>query len=123
VQILYSKHLKHVFEPFSAVWFRSMTRADWRTLESAPEFRALVAARRRFTIPATVTFVAYYFALPIAVGAWPELMERKLWGSVNLAYLFALSQFFMAWAIMWLYVRKARAFDRMAQAIRNKAST
>jgi uncharacterized membrane protein (DUF485 family) len=38
-------------------------------------------------------------------------------GPVNLAYLFALSQFFVAWFIAWLYVRRAARFDEMAQTV------
>ena len=38
-------------------------------------------------------------------------------GPVNIAYLFALSQFFMAWIIAALYVRAANIFDRDAKAI------
>jgi uncharacterized membrane protein (DUF485 family) len=38
-------------------------------------------------------------------------------GAINLAYVFALSQFFMAWIIMWLYVRQARRWDRMEHEI------
>ena len=44
-------------------------------------------------------------------------MEKRVWGAVNLAYLFALSQFFMAWIIAALYVRAAAKFDRMARDI------
>ena len=44
-----------------------------------------------------VFFVVYYFALPVLVGYAPELMSRPVVGKVNIAYLFALSQFFMAW--------------------------
>ena len=55
-------------------------------------------------IPATVFFVVYYFALPVLVGYAPEFMSRKVLGAVNWAYLFALSQFFMAWIIAWAYV-------------------
>jgi uncharacterized membrane protein (DUF485 family) len=40
-----------------------------------------------------------------------------VWGPVNLAYLFALSQFFMAWIIAALYVRAAARFDRMARGV------
>jgi uncharacterized membrane protein (DUF485 family) len=36
---------------------------------------------------------------------------------VNLAYIFALSQFFMAWLVAWLYVRAANRFDRMAENV------
>ena len=35
---------------------------------------------------ATAFFVIFYFALPVLVGYWPELMERKVWGAVNWAY-------------------------------------
>lgn len=59
----------------------------------------------------------YYFALPVLVGCFPSVMERKILGSINLAYLFALSQFFMAWAIMWLYIRAARRWDVMEHEI------
>jgi uncharacterized membrane protein (DUF485 family) len=90
---------------------------DWRAVEADPEFRALVAAKRRFIVPATLFFIAYYFALPVLVGYWPGLMDRDVVGNVNVAYLFALSQFFMAWILMALYVRRARGFDAMAAAI------
>jgi uncharacterized membrane protein (DUF485 family) len=95
---------------------------DYRGIEDAPAFRRLVAAKRRFTIPATLFFVVYYFALPILVGYFPSVMERKIWRSVNWAYAFALSQFFMAWALMYLYARRARAFDEQAKAIRDSAT-
>ena len=90
---------------------------DWTVLERTPEFRALVRAKRRFVIPASVFFVAYYFALPILVGYWPEAMRRPVVGRINVAYLFALSQFVMAWGLMAAYVRRARVFDRMVADI------
>jgi len=94
---------------------------DWTALERTPEFRALVRAKRRFIVPATMFFVAYYFALPILVGYWPEAMGRPVVGRINVAYLFALSQFVMAWALMAAYVRRARAYDRLADAVRRQA--
>ena len=87
---------------------------DWAAIERLPEFRALVRAKRAFLIPASIFFVVYYFALPALVGYWPALMSTRVVGRVNLAYLFALSQFVMAWALMAAYVRRARHFDRMA---------
>ena len=41
-------------------------------------------------------------------------------GVVNVAYLFALSQFFMAWIVAWAYVRAAARFDRMARDVIDK---
>jgi uncharacterized membrane protein (DUF485 family) len=87
-------------------------RSDWDVVSNHPEFRELMAAKKRFIVPATIFFVAYYFALPILVGYAPGLMATPVIGPVNLAYLFALSQFFVAWLIAWLYVRAADQFDR-----------
>ena len=64
--------------------------------------------------------MVYYFALPVLVGYAPGLMSKRVLGVVNVAYLFALSQFFMAWIIAALYVRAAGRFDAMAQSIRRK---
>lgn len=88
-----------------------MEREDWKTLESLPEYRALVAEKRRFIVPAALFFAVYYFALPLLVGFFPDTMSVKVVGNVNVAYLFALSQFAMAWIVMALYVRRARGFD------------
>lgn len=95
----------------------NVSPSQWSAAASSPQFRALIRAKRRFIIPATIFFIAYYFALPILVGYYPHLMQQRVVGSINLAYLFALSQFFMAWIIMWLYVRKARQFDAMERDI------
>ncbi len=91
--------------------------ADWDRLAALADFRALLAAKRRFIVPATVFFVVYYFALPVLVGYAPRLMAAKVFGVINVAYLFALSQFFMAWIVAVLYVRAASRFDTMARAI------
>ena len=90
---------------------------DWAAIERTAEFRALVRAKRAFIVPATVFFIAYYFALPALVGYWPDLMSTRVAGRINVAYLFALSQFVMAWALMAAYVRRAKRYDRMAERL------
>lgn len=90
---------------------------DWAAIERTPEFRALVRAKRAFIIPATLFFVAYYFALPALVGYWPDLMSTRVAGNINLAYLFALSQFVMAWVIMAVYIHRAQRYDRMVEQL------
>ena len=91
--------------------------ADWERVAALAEFKALLAAKARFIVPATVFFVAYYFALPLAVGYAPQWAAKKVIGVVNVAYLFALSQFFMAWLVAVLYVRAAARFDAMAHGV------
>jgi uncharacterized membrane protein (DUF485 family) len=96
--------------------------ADWNEIAASEPFQELLKAKRRFIIPATIFFVVYYFALPYLVGYHTELMQRKVWGEVNWAYLFALSQFFMAWALAAIYVVVAAGWDRKAKAVLAKFS-
>lgn len=89
---------------------------DWDRVAAMEQFKALLKAKIAFIVPATLFFVVYYFALPVLVGWFPELMEKRI-GPVNLAYVFALSQFFMAWAVAFVYLRKAAKFDEEARQI------
>ena len=95
--------------------------ANWERVAAMAEFKALLAAKLKFIVPATIFFLVYYFALPILVGYAPHLMETKVLGVVNLAYVFALSQFFMAWILAALYLRAAGRFDEMAKEVVNKS--
>ncbi len=95
---------------------------DWDRVAATDEFKSLLAAKARFIVPATIFFIVYYFALPVLVGYAPELMQRKAIGKVNWAYLFAMSQFFMAWILAGLYLRAAGNFDKKAKDIADKAS-
>ena len=92
----------------------------WDKIADSKEFQDLMATKKTFIVPAFIFFVVYYFALPVLVGYAPQFMSIKV-GYLNLAYLFALSQFFVAWLIAGLYVRAANNFDRLAKDILNKA--
>jgi uncharacterized membrane protein (DUF485 family) len=92
----------------------------WDRIADSIEFRDLMATKKMFIIPAFVFFVVYYFALPVLVGYAPQFMSTRVLGVVNLAYLFALSQFFVAWLIAGLYVRAAGDFDKLAKDIIKK---
>jgi len=90
---------------------------QWDRVARMPEFKEMLAKKRRFVIPATVFFIAYYFALPVLVGYARDFMSQQVWGPVNVAYLFALSQFLMAWFLAFLYFRVAGRFDEMSADI------
>lgn len=92
-------------------------RDEWARIEHSPEFVDLVRAKARFVVPATIFFLAYFFALPILDGYAPRLMEHDVFGHFNVAYLFALSQFAMTWIVMALYLQRARVFDAQAEKI------
>jgi len=98
-------------------------KTEWDRIAETREFKDLMATKKIFIVPAFVFFIVYYFLLPLLVGYAPQFMATKVIGEVNLAYLFALSQFFMAWTVAWLYVKAAGNFDRLAQDIIEKAET
>jgi uncharacterized membrane protein (DUF485 family) len=99
---------------------RHVKPTRWEALAAEPEFRALLRSRRRFVIPATIFFVAYYLALPISVGFFPRELSRPVLGPLTAAYCFALSQFAMAWILLALYLRRARSFDVAAARMRRR---
>ncbi len=90
---------------------------EWDRVAANKEFKNLQAAKARFIVPATIFFIVYYFALPVLVGYAPDLMKKPVIGVVNLAYVFALSQFVVAWAIAWRYMRAADRFDAMGKRV------
>jgi|GEM_PF-1506318 len=92
-------------------------RPDWEGMASSPAFQDLLRSKIRFIGVATVFFLTYYFALPILSGYWPDLMGRKVLGEFSLAYVFAFSQFPMAWIVAAIYLRVAAKFDRQAAAV------
>ncbi len=90
---------------------------DWAAIQRHPGFKALLAAKRRFIVPATVFFLVYYMALPVVVGYFPDSMKKPVLGPVNGAYLFALSQFAMTFILAAIYVHKSREWDRMEHTL------
>lgn len=93
---------------------------EWKRIAGDPDFRALMRRKLRLVVPATAFFIVYYFLLPVGVGWFPGLMEKKIWGDVNLAYLYALSQFFMAWVLAGIYAVVAARWDRSQNALLKK---
>jgi uncharacterized membrane protein (DUF485 family) len=86
-----------------------------------PEMVELERRHRRFVWPATVFFLIYYLALNVLAGAAPGLMGTKLFGQFTFGYLFALSQFLMAFVVAWVYARWAASrIDPLATDLREK---
>jgi uncharacterized membrane protein (DUF485 family) len=86
-----------------------------------PEMVELEQRHRRFVWPITVFFLVYYLALPIIAGAAPDLMGTKVFGEFTFGYLFALSQFLMAFVVAWVYSRWAASrIDPLATDLRQK---
>lgn len=108
------------FEP-KATSRREHDHNEWDRIANSRAFYDLLAIKKVFIVPAFAFFLTYYFLLPVLIGYAPKLMSTRIAGTVNLAYLFALSQFVVGWVIAWLYLRAAAKFDRLAGDILDKS--
>jgi len=93
---------------------------DYAEAARSESFQALLAAKRRFLIPATVFFLTFYFLLPI-LTSYTHVLENPAIGKISWAWIYAGAQFVMTWVMAGLYVRKAAEFDRMADAANKEA--
>ena len=86
-----------------------------------PEMVELEHRHQRFVWPVTIFFLVYYLTLPILAGSARDLMGTKLFGQFTFGYLFALSQFLMAFVVAWVYSRwAATRIDPLATDLREK---
>jgi uncharacterized membrane protein (DUF485 family) len=86
-----------------------------------PEMVELERRHRRFVWPVTAFFLIYYLSLNVLAGSAPDLMGTKVFGEFTFGYLFALSQFVMAFVVAWVYSRwAARRIDPLATDLREK---
>jgi uncharacterized membrane protein (DUF485 family) len=97
-------------------------RVDWEALERSPEFRELVATKRRFVLPATIFFLAWYFGFVLLAGYAPDFMARSVYEGLTVGYVLALTQFVMVGVLGVMYLRRAeRVFDPLAEKVVQRA--
>jgi uncharacterized membrane protein (DUF485 family) len=95
---------------------------DWEAVERTPEFQELVTQRRRFVIPATIFFMAWYLGFVLLAGYAPDFMGESVYEGLTVGYCLALSQFLMVLVLGVWYLRKAEhVFDPLAEKAANRA--
>jgi|SRR5687768_15986220 uncharacterized membrane protein (DUF485 family) len=93
------------------------TQINWSKIESDPRFQELHNKKSTFLWVLMGFSVIYYFLLPIGAAYFTDLFKVKVWGVINFGYLFALSEFIMAWLVAFIYVKRAARFDAMADEL------
>jgi uncharacterized membrane protein (DUF485 family) len=97
-------------------------RVDWKAIERSPEFRELIAARRRFVLPATIFFLAWYLGFILLAGYAPDFMGRSVYEGLTVGYCLALTQFVMVGTLGLMYLRRAeRVYDPLAEEVVRRA--
>ena len=94
---------------------RDGDRVDWVAAEQSPEFKELIAKKRRFVLPATIFFLSWYFGFILLAGYAPSFMGESIYEGFTVGYALALSQFVMVWVLSYMYLKRAdRDFDPLA---------
>ena len=91
---------------------------DWQAIEASPEFQELVTARRSFLVPATIVFLVGAIGYLLLVSFAQDFMGKDV-GGIPVAFLAALIQVLLTWAITFAYLRKA---DSTFEPLEQKAS-
>jgi len=95
---------------------------DWEAIARSPEFQELIAARRRFVLPATIFFLAWYIGFVLLAGYAPDFMARSVHEGLTVGYCLALTQFVMVGALGLMYLRRAeRVYDPLADEVVRRA--
>ena len=97
-------------------------RVDWARIERSPEFRELTSRRHRFIAMASaVTFASFAIYLGLATFA-TDFMGTTVLGGVPIAWLAAMTQVLVTWAVTWTYLRKAdREFAPLERRVAESA--
>ena len=91
---------------------------DWPAIEQSPEFKELIAARRRFVLPATIFFLAWYIGFILLAGYAPDFMAESVYEGLTVGYCLALTQFVMVFVLGYAYLRRAdTVYDPLAAKV------
>ncbi|MCK7605668.1 DUF485 domain-containing protein [Geobacillus stearothermophilus] len=100
--------------------FSDPVGANYEAIAQSASFRALIQAKKRFIVPATVFFFVFYFALPV-LTSYSKALNALAIGPVSWAWLFAFAQFIMTWALCILYSKRAAQFDAIVEQVKQEA--
>jgi uncharacterized membrane protein (DUF485 family) len=98
-----------------------LTPEEYQQAQDSPEFTDLRRRFRRFAVPMTVAFLAWYLLYVLLSTYAHDFMATKVFGNVNIGILLGLGQFVTTFLITTLYVRHAaRATDPIADEMRER---
>ncbi|MCW2680633.1 MAG: rane protein-like protein [Frankiales bacterium] len=95
--------------------------ASYAEVQATEEFQGLKRTLRRFVFPATVVFLSWYVLYILLTIYARDFMSTEVFGNINIAYLFGLSQFVSTFLIAYVYAKYAdKHVDPTADAIRHR---
>lgn len=90
-------------------------------VQESAEFGELRRSYRSFAFPLTVGFIVWYLLYVLLSNYAGGFMGAKLFGNINVAFVFGIAQFVTTFLIAWWYSRHAAAkLDPKAEAIKSR---
>lgn len=90
---------------------------SYSEIAQSPQFKNLLRKKKRFLLPMSIFFFAYYFLLPL-LTSYSTVLNKPALGPISWAWVFAFSQFIMTWVLCIIYSKKSNAYDKIIQDIR-----
>ena len=98
----------------------SLAEPNWEALARDPQFRELVANRRRFVATVSGFYCLYFVVFLALLGYAKDFMANEITG-ISLALWGGFSICLLTVVMAWLYARRAGEWERMAQSVVAKA--
>lgn len=94
------------------------TADAWQALAQDPRFVRLQRRKTVFLSALLLFSLLCYLVLPVCAGYFPEVLNRPLYGVLNLGMALVLLEFAIAWLVAYLYTRRAlREFDVLTREL------
>lgn len=89
---------------------------DFEGIVSTKEYKALVAAKKKFLVPSVILFFGLYLLFPILIS-YTNALDAPAIGDISWAWIYALLLFVMTWTLATIYMKKSASFDHMAENV------
>ena len=97
------------------------TPEEFTEVQESAEFGELRRSYRSFAFPLTIGFIVWYLLYVLLSNYAGGFMGTKLFGNINVAFVFGIAQFVTTFLIAWWYARHANAkLDPKAEAIKTR---
>ncbi|MEU9751147.1 DUF485 domain-containing protein [Streptomyces niveus] len=97
------------------------TTAQFVEVQESAEFGELRRTYRSFAFPLTIAFIAWYLLYVLLSNYAGGFMGTKLFGNINVAFVFGLGQFLTTFLIAWFYAKFAsQKLDPKGAAIKSR---
>lgn len=87
---------------------------DFEKIERSEGFKNLMRKKKQFLIPTTILFLGLYLAFNIVIS-YTNWLDAPIAGDIPWVWVFAFGLFAMTWILVTVYMKKAAAFDKMAE--------